>query len=110
MKLKKIYYLFQKLKKGYKFQINYNFLSSLFNYLSKIENKELFECSEQYYNKTPYHKRYESKIEFYNNSLELYPIINKTPNLIKLGKEGWHSRYYYIYLIQLMVKKLKIFV
>ena len=84
-----------KTKKGYKFQINYNFLSSLFNYLSKIENKELFECSEQYYNKTPYHKRYESKIEFYNNSLELYPIINKTPNLIKLGKEGWHSRYYY---------------
>jgi 5'-3' exonuclease len=84
-----------KTKKTLKYQINYNFLSILFNYLSQIENKELFEVSEQYYNKRPYIKKCSNKIEYYKNSLELFPLNNKSPNLIKLGKDGWHSRYYY---------------
>tara|TARA_Y100000389_G_scaffold89318_1_gene85791 strand:- start:3092 stop:4855 length:1764 start_codon:yes stop_codon:yes gene_type:complete len=84
-----------KTKKSFKYQINYNFISSLFNYLSKIEDKELFECSEQYYNKRPYIKKCNSKIEYYKNALELFPLNNKEPNLIKLGTEGWHTRYYY---------------
>ena len=84
-----------KTKKTVKYQINYNFLSILFNYLSQIEDKELFECSEKYYNKRPYIKKCSSKIEYYKSSLELFPLNNKSPNLIKLGREGWHSRYYY---------------
>lgn len=82
-------------KKGYRYQINYNFITNLFNYLSKIEDKELFECSEQFYNKKPFIKKTNSKIEFYKNSLETFPLNNKPDNLIKLGTDGWHSRYYY---------------
>ena len=84
-----------KTKKSFKYQINYNFLSNLFNYLSKIEDKELFECSEQYYNKRPYIKKCNTKIDYYKNALELFPLNNKVPNVIKIGTEGWHTRYYY---------------
>lgn len=82
-------------KKSIKYEINYDFLSKLFNHLSQIEDKELFECSEKYYNKKPYSQKCESQIEYYQNLLELFPLHNKPPNLIKLGTEGWRSRYYY---------------
>lgn len=84
-----------KTKNNFRYQINYNFLSNLFSNLSKIENKQLFECSETYYNQRPNIKKSNTKIEYFKNALETYPINNKFPNLIKLGTDGWHSRYYY---------------
>ena len=82
-------------KKSFKYIINYNFLIKLFNYLSKIEDQELFKISEKYYNKRPYVKKYDNQIEHYSNLLELYPIYNKPDDLIKFGTDGWRTRYYY---------------
>ena len=82
-------------KKGYKYQINYNFITSLFNYLSKIEDKELFECSEQYYNKKQYNLWNWESIIFkllqdyngYINSKNSLKNIVLKKNLSQSGKE-----------------------
>lgn len=80
--------------------INYNFLSILFNNLSKIENNELQELSNKYmyhYTKKKYQENEINEKYFDNLISEKYlfrsgiNILNK----IKLGTKGWHSRYYY---------------
>ena len=82
-------------KKSFKYTINYNFLIKLLNYLSKIEDKELFKISENYYNKRTHVKKYDNQIDHYSNLLELYPVFNKPDDLINFGTEGWRTRYYY---------------
>ena len=85
-------------KNNINYLINYNFLSNLFQELSKIENEKMEECTNEFYNKRPFHKSFKDDeiIKKHDFTLELYPILNRIDDKIKAGIDNnWRQKYYY---------------
>jgi 5'-3' exonuclease len=80
-------------------QISLSFLSCLFENLSRNEDNEFMNCENNYYAFT--NKKYTDKNKSFNfisnetKNLELYPIKNKFPMVVNVGKSGWRRDYYY---------------
>jgi len=80
------------------FNINYYFLSKFITELSKIEDEQMKIATNQLQNARPYIKinKEDSIIKKYEAQIELYPILNRTKDLVNAGiDKNWRAQYYY---------------
>jgi len=82
-------------KKKLHYKINYNFLIELFHRLSKIETEKLIYITNKYYKKKPFIKKFNNQLDYFINMLEMYPQLNKSNDVIKVGSSNWQKNYYY---------------
>lgn len=80
-------------------QMSLPFITCMFENLARNEDNEFMNCENNYYAFT--NKKYNDKkqscnfVENESKILERYPIKNKFPMIVNVGKSGWRRDYYY---------------
>lgn len=90
-------------------KINWSYLQQILNNIYNSENINLNNVQKKIDNRYIRKKIYKSLFEKELDMINYYPIINKD-NRLKLGKDNWHSKYYYIYFNISDINQSKVYI